>query len=657
MSKKYVMVSAVAAAGLWGLVALLLDHFVVAAACVLVMLTVVSALTVLLLAKARAEAATRHRQVKKLLEASSAAHKEDQAKVVGELGNVQARVRRLQGTTGDTGKDLARRVGWLAGRLSDQTHLLRESFREQQEQVSQLQEDAATAAAAHDAHMSRVEETLIIRADDLARRAGNLAGRITAVRGLVEEQGANLANRVGTLSGQITNSQKVLEEIGRSGFAEQQHATAVTNQRLAAWNDALRNVMEDVERDVASLRLQMLEELDGHVTELRDAFRFLRRDVDESVAHLSKQTVERAESVTSTVIAQIHELPDTLRGQMQEVSAISSEAAALRTAETEARLLKETSDQSVAVRRVLRQRLDELAAALREQLDEVSAAQAARFDSTFSNGLGRLGETMDRASSVVDIVQKDVAGLGVSAAELQSAMSQGFAAVKEQQFKETTKLNIAMYTETQQTEALLALQEKIQPRWLLPSLGRWALDARAMLHLHQIIEDRRPRTIVELGSGTSTIWLGYLAEKLGARLISFEHEEEFLGRTDAYVAKHQLTDVVRTVLAPLELQELHGNTYKWYSSPELQKMSDVDLLLVDGPVGTVNKWARYPALPVLWSALSADATILLDDSTRLEETEVVEKWLAEFPVELIDSGVSRLSVMSRVDKLSADADM
>src|SRR5699024_5214599 len=82
------------------------------------------------------------------------------------------------------------------------------------------------------------------------------------------------------------------------------------------------------------------------------------------------------------------------------------------------------------------------------------------------------------------------------------------------------KLQIAMYDETQETEALLHLQSRIEPRAVLPSLGRWAMDAKSMLQLVDLFDEVKPKLVVEIGSGTSSVWLGYLAEEGHAQVVS-----------------------------------------------------------------------------------------------------------------------------------------
>jgi hypothetical protein len=54
------------------------------------------------------------------------------------------------------------------------------------------------------------------------------------------------------------------------------------------------------------------------------------------------------------------------------------------------------------------------------------------------------------------------------------------------------------------------------------------------------------------------------------------------------------------------------------------------LVVVDGPPGSTNKHARYPALPVVLSYFTgAKIDILMDDYYRDEEKQITDMWLTE----------------------------
>jgi predicted O-methyltransferase YrrM len=178
-----------------------------------------------------------------------------------------------------------------------------------------------------------------------------------------------------------------------------------------------------------------------------------------------------------------------------------------------------------------------------------------------------------------------------------------------------------------QTEALLALIDTLKPVYPMPSTRGWAASPDLLLILAQRVLDRRPRLVVELGSGVSTLALGYALQKSGGgRLVSVEHEEAYAQRTQERVRRHGLEAIVTVVLCPLSRRKVDGDSYLWYDLAGLQFDGKIDLLLVDGPPGKLQPWSRYPALPVLQPHLAADASIVLDDACREEERAIVAAW-------------------------------
>lgn len=202
--------------------------------------------------------------------------------------------------------------------------------------------------------------------------------------------------------------------------------------------------------------------------------------------------------------------------------------------------------------------------------------------------------------------------------------------------------------EIQQVEAIVQLFARIAPRSPMPPTGLWAIDARALLHLVGIVESRTPKVIVELGSGTSTIWLGYLAESIGAKVISFDHLEKYYDQTRSLVNKHGLENVIDLRLAALHEQEFEGVSTVWYDVTRFSDIQNIDLLVIDGPPSNVGPAARYPALPALIERMSDECVVVLDDSERDGEQDAINRWLHTYPeFKHADQYFSRLAILQR----------
>ena len=74
-----------------------------------------------------------------------------------------------------------------------------------------------------------------------------------------------------------------------------------------------------------------------------------------------------------------------------------------------------------------------------------------------------------------------------------------------------------------------------------------------------------------------------------------------------------------------------GRKHLWYDAAALEGLQEIDLVIVDGPPGTVQDLARYPALPLLWSRLRDEAVLLIERRRQGDERRMIELWCSEFP--------------------------
>jgi predicted O-methyltransferase YrrM len=180
-------------------------------------------------------------------------------------------------------------------------------------------------------------------------------------------------------------------------------------------------------------------------------------------------------------------------------------------------------------------------------------------------------------------------------------------------------------------QAVVQLLSQHPPTAPLPHVGGWAMEPPALLWLVDTVVRRRPRLVVECGSGTSTLWIARaLQECGGGRVVSFEHESEYLEKTKALLADHGVLEYVDLRHAPLVDTATPRGNFSWYDV-STDGLDEIDLLLVDGPPGTTGPHARYPALPVLGDKLAPDAVVIVDDVSRKDEQEMVSHWLEERP--------------------------
>ncbi len=188
-----------------------------------------------------------------------------------------------------------------------------------------------------------------------------------------------------------------------------------------------------------------------------------------------------------------------------------------------------------------------------------------------------------------------------------------------------------LLNEYRQMEALMNLHSLIQLSHPLPPLRQWAASPDLASLIYSLILERKPQNIVEFGSGSSSLIIGYALQKLGkGQVISLEHQEKYARLSANLVTSHQLEDYCKIYHAPLITTQVEGTNYQFYSLEKIQGLVKADMLVIDGPPASTNPMARFPAVPVLYEKLSDGAVIVLDDGDRQDEKLAVKKWLAAF---------------------------
>jgi predicted O-methyltransferase YrrM len=166
----------------------------------------------------------------------------------------------------------------------------------------------------------------------------------------------------------------------------------------------------------------------------------------------------------------------------------------------------------------------------------------------------------------------------------------------------------------------------------MPELGNWAISPSTLVWILDRLSDSSVRTILELGSGSSTIWFATALAKRGGegRVVALESSADYAESTRTELAKHGLRDRAQVLHAPLVATAVPGrDNQPWYDMSVLPDLPPVDLLFVDGPVGSIADQVRYPAYPLLADRLAPRATVVLDDTVRPAEAAIVKAWKQE----------------------------
>jgi hypothetical protein len=150
----------------------------------------------------------------------------------------------------------------------------------------------------------------------------------------------------------------------------------------------------------------------------------------------------------------------------------------------------------------------------------------------------------------------------------------------------------------------------------------WSMDALAMHNLFRILEDVKPKNILEFGLGQSSKMVHQYAEFCKANALTIEHDKDWID----YIKTHasQINFNIRQLdLESIKINDVETLSYKNIISiwNEWSKNSDSLLIIIDGPFGQ-DRYSRPQVLEFI-SKLGNDFCIFMHDSERLGEQETL----------------------------------
>ena len=181
-----------------------------------------------------------------------------------------------------------------------------------------------------------------------------------------------------------------------------------------------------------------------------------------------------------------------------------------------------------------------------------------------------------------------------------------------------------------QFESYHFLRDRLGLRQGLPYTRDWSAAPDFLKLIVEHCLEQRPQTIVECSSGLTSLVLARCCELNGTgHLYSLENGADYAAKSRAELQRHGLTKQATVLDAPLQRYELSGTGYQWYSRDGLPD-TPIEMLVIDGPPGFLQRHSRYPALPLLYDRLADGCVIFLDDAARPDEQEIVSWWQAHY---------------------------
>jgi hypothetical protein len=150
--------------------------------------------------------------------------------------------------------------------------------------------------------------------------------------------------------------------------------------------------------------------------------------------------------------------------------------------------------------------------------------------------------------------------------------------------------------------------------------------------LNDIVLNQR-QTIVECGSGVSTLHIASLLRRTGGHLYSIEDDATWAALMRKQITELKLSEFVTLIHAPrIPCSEAyHTMTREWFDERVLDSAlgdRQFDQLIVDGPQGfnEAQTYIRYPALPYFKQRMKPQHSIALDDTDKPAGQLILQQW-------------------------------
>lgn len=151
---------------------------------------------------------------------------------------------------------------------------------------------------------------------------------------------------------------------------------------------------------------------------------------------------------------------------------------------------------------------------------------------------------------------------------------------------------------------------------------RWSADESYLAEAVRLAARARG-PILECGSGLTTLLMGAVTVRTGARIHALEGNPEWRERAAGAATRYGMTNIT-VHLAPMR----DFGEFDWYDAPVATLPRDFALVICDGPPAS-TRGGRSGMLSVMRGNLALDCTVLIDDTNRPAEHDVVQRWMRE----------------------------
>lgn len=154
----------------------------------------------------------------------------------------------------------------------------------------------------------------------------------------------------------------------------------------------------------------------------------------------------------------------------------------------------------------------------------------------------------------------------------------------------------------------------------------YSADSAYLRQLLDMAYSSKNMTILECGSGLSTLLVGLVADRNGHKLFALEHHPEWATKVQTELDKAGVQAAV-VKLCPI----IQYGEFDWYDvgNIDLPSNSPIDFVICDGPPAQ-TRGGRIGLPYVMSERLKAGCLVIADDTHRPMEKEVLRDWKTNF---------------------------
>lgn len=167
-----------------------------------------------------------------------------------------------------------------------------------------------------------------------------------------------------------------------------------------------------------------------------------------------------------------------------------------------------------------------------------------------------------------------------------------------------------------------SIRGKIYLQNLPINVGRWAGNYSFFYILNRILNDYKPKNILDLGLGESS---KFISTYLDNYLIESKHTivEQDQNWITAFNDKFTLSSRSKIIYCELREKHIKGHNVNYYDGFTDQIKDNFDLYIVDGPFGS-DRYSRYDIVDLVENfSFDKEFIIIMDDSERQGEQDTI----------------------------------